>query len=95
MKTKEIGVAGPYKLVRVGESIFVPTEEPRVRMYKAKEGDQVREFAGATDWCLSVAAHDATGRVAAGTFDGEIRLWQLADGKPLVNFYAAPGFVKK
>jgi dipeptidyl aminopeptidase/acylaminoacyl peptidase/mono/diheme cytochrome c family protein len=94
-KTKEIGVAGPYKLVRVGESIFVPTEEPRIRMYKAKEGDQVREFLGATDWCLSVAAHDATGRVAAGTFDGEVRLWQLADGKPLLNFYAAPGFVKK
>jgi dipeptidyl aminopeptidase/acylaminoacyl peptidase len=94
-KTKEIGVAGPYKLVRVGESFFVPTEEPRVRMYKAKEGDQVREFAGAADWCLSVAAHDATGKVAAGTFDGEIRLWALADGKPLLNFYAAPGYVKK
>jgi hypothetical protein len=44
---------------------------------------------------LSVAAHEATGRVAAGTFDGEIRLWQLADGKPLLNFPAAPGYVKK
>jgi hypothetical protein len=95
MKTKEIGLAGPYKMVRVGESFYVPTEEPRVRMYKAKEGDQVREFPGATDWCLSAAAHDATGRVAAGTFDGEVRIWQLADAKPVVSFFAAPGYVKK
>jgi hypothetical protein len=95
MRTKEIGMTGPYKMVRVGESFYVPTEESKVRQFKAKEGDQVREFPGATDWCLSAAAHEATGRVAAGTFDGEIRLWQLADGKPLLNFFAAPGFVKK
>lgn len=96
MRTKEMGFGGGgYKLVRQGEHLLVPTEEPRIRLYKAKEGDQVREFPGATDWCLSVALHEATGRVAAGTFDGEIRLWQLADAKPLLNFFAAPGFVKK
>lgn len=94
-RTKEVGMTGPYKLVRVGESFFLPTEEPRIRQFKANEGDQVREFPGAVDWCLSVAAHEATGRVAAGTFDGEIRLWNLADGAPLLNFHAAPGFVKK
>jgi len=95
-KTKEAGTgAEPYRLVRVGEFFYVPTAEPRVRQFKAKEGDQVRELAGAVDWCLSVAVHEPTGRVAAGTFDGEIRLWQLADGKPLLNFHAAPGFVKK
>jgi DNA-binding beta-propeller fold protein YncE len=95
-RTKEVGVGGePYKFVRQGDFFFLPTAEPRVRQYKAKEGDQVREFPGATDWCLSAAVHEATGRVAAGTFDGEIRLWQLADGKPLLNFPAAPGYVKK
>jgi hypothetical protein len=95
-RTKEVGLGGEaYKLVRVGESFFVPTAEPRVRQFKAKEGDQVREFHEAKDWVLSVAAHEASGRVAAGTFDGEVRIWQLSDGKPLLNFPAAPGYVKK
>jgi WD40 repeat protein len=95
-RTKEAGYGGEvYKIARAGEFLFFPTAEPRVRQYKAREGDQMREYGGATDWCLSAAAHEATGRVAGGTFDGEIRLWQLSDGKPLVNFYAAPGYVKK
>jgi WD40 repeat protein len=91
-RSKEVGVGGEaYKLVRQGDFFFVPTAEPRVRQYKAKEGDLVREFQEAKDWCLSVAVHEPTGRVAAGTFNGEIRLWQLSDGKPLLNFPATPG----
>ncbi len=94
-RTKEQGFGGEaYKFATAGEFFFLPTAEPRVRQIHRKEGNQVREFTEATDWCLSAAAHEATGRVAAGTFAGEIRTWQLADGKSLLNFLAAPGYVK-
>jgi hypothetical protein len=91
-RTREMGFGGEaYKIVGSGEFFFVPTAEPRVRQFKAREGDQVREFHEARDWALSAAVHEGTDRVAAGTFDGEIRIWQLSEGKPLLNFTAAPG----
>ena len=30
--------------------------------------------------------------IASGSWDGEVRLWNLADGKPVRNFIAAPGY---
>ena len=33
--------------------------------------------------------------LASGSCDGEVRLWNLADGKPGQTFIAAPGFKPK
>ena len=30
--------------------------------------------------------------IASGSWDGDVRLWNLADGKPIRNFIAAPGY---
>ena len=34
----------------------------------------------------------ARGRVAAGSFSGEVRVWNAEDGSPVVSFVAAPGY---
>jgi len=31
--------------------------------------------------------------VASGSWDGEIRIWNAEDGKGIINFVAAPGYV--
>jgi len=33
--------------------------------------------------------------LASGSWDGEVRLWNLADGKPIRTVIAAPGFKPK
>ena len=33
-----------------------------------------------------------TGRVAAGSFSGELRVWNAEDGAAVATFIAAPGY---
>lgn len=90
-QTNETGFNGEvYKTSPVGENYFVPSADNKVRQFKISDNNRIREFDGAKDWCLSAAAHEASGRVAGGTFDGEIRIWNLADGKPVIDFKAMP-----
>lgn len=92
-KTSEVGFGGElYKLASGGEFFFTSSAEQKVRQFKAKEQQQVREFAGAKDWILSAAFHAGTKRVAGGSFDGEVKVWNLDDGNVVTSFLAAPGF---
>ncbi|HWN93457.1 MAG TPA: hypothetical protein VNT99_00370 [Methylomirabilota bacterium] len=43
----------------------------------------------------SLALHVATKRVASGSHDGEVRVWNSDDGKLLLKFLAAPGYAPK
>ncbi len=56
------------------------------------DGAAVRAFAGHADWVYSVAFNPATKKLATGSWDGEIRVWNAEDAKELVKFTAAPGF---
>jgi DNA-binding beta-propeller fold protein YncE len=93
-KTSEIGLGGEvYKLASAGEFFLTASAENKVRQFKAKEQQQVREFAGPKDWVLSAAMHVSTKRVAGGTFDGQVFVWNADDGAVVTSFYAAPGYV--
>ena len=50
----------------------------------------VREYKGHGDWVYAVDYHPATGRVASGAFDGEVRVWDAATGECACRFQAAP-----
>ena len=41
---------------------------------------------------LSAALHAGTKRIAGGTFDGQVFVWNAEDGKVVTSLYAAPGF---
>ena len=62
------------------------------REHKAADGAAVRAFAGHNDWIYSIAFNPATKKLATGSWDGEVRVWNAEDAKGLVNFVAAPGF---
>jgi DNA-binding beta-propeller fold protein YncE len=92
-KTSEVGFGGElYKIAAGGEFFFTSSAEQKVRQFKAKEQQQVREFAGPKDWVLAAAFHAGTKRVAGGSFDGEVKIWNLDDGSVVTSFFAAPGF---
>ena len=92
-KAGEAGVGGEaYKLTPAGEFFLAESADNKVRQFAAKDQKQVREFTGAKDWVLSTAAHAGTKRVAGGTFDGQVFVWNADDGTVLASFYAAPGY---
>jgi WD40 repeat protein len=72
---KQLAACGSDKLVR----IFSPT------------GSSVRNLTGHSDWIYTFAIAPDGKTLASGSWDGEVRLWNLADGKLVRNFLAAPG----
>lgn len=55
------------------------------------DGTEVRKFSGHTDWVYSLAFNPANNKLVTGSWDGEVRLWNAADGQMLLKFVAAPG----
>jgi hypothetical protein len=51
-----------------------------------------KSYPGHTDMVYAVAYHDATKRIAAGSFSGEVRIWNSEDAAPIASFIAAPGY---
>jgi WD40 repeat protein len=92
-KTAEVGFGGEvYKLVPNGEFLFTASADKSVRQFEAKTHKELRQFAGHGDWALSVGYSPSTKRVAAGGFDGSVRVWNAEDGKLVTTFFAAPGY---
>ena len=71
------------------------SNDKTVRQFDAKSHKQVRRFEGHGDWVLSSAYSGTTKKLATGSFDGEVRIWNMADGKLLTRFIAAPGHEPK
>ncbi len=72
--------------------IYSSSADKTARIHKFADGAQVQSLAGHTDWVYSVAFNGASKRVAAGSYTGEVRLWNADDGKEVKMFVAAPGY---
>ena len=71
-----------------GEELIACSGDPTVRLYNAASGGTVREFPGASDFVQSVAAGPT--RLAAGSQDGKLRIWSIADGTLLHTLEPSP-----
>jgi WD40 repeat protein len=95
-KTAEIGFGDEvYKLPMSGGFLFASSADKTVRQFDGKTQAAVRQYAGSPDWALCVTYHDGTKRVAAGGFNGEVRVWNAADGAAVTTILAAPNLAKK
>jgi WD40 repeat protein len=72
--------------------IYSSSADKTARVHKLADGGEVRKLSGHQDWVYSVAFHPPTKKVATGSYDGEIRLWNADDGANLLTFIAAPGY---
>lgn len=92
---REIGGFGGevFRLsVQPDGTVFSGSSDKQVHLQKLADGAQIRAYPGHTDWVYSVAVHAASKRLASGSHDGEIRIWNIDDAKGLVTFIAAPGY---
>lgn len=91
----EIGGFGHevFGLVLTAGKLFSCSADKTVRQHETEKREQVRVYAGHGDWVYAIACHEPTGRLASGGFDGEVRIWNVEDGEPVLTFLAAPGYL--
>ena len=87
--------AAPTRLIVSGTNLFSSALDGVVRQHNLGTREITRTFSGATDALYSLAVHASTQRLAAGSHDGEVRVWNLEDGETLLHFSAAPGYTPK
>ena len=75
------------------DKIFSCSADKTVQQHRVEGLKPFKTYPGLTDAVYSLAYHPATGRVAAGSFSGEVKVWNAEDGAPISAFIAAPGYV--
>jgi hypothetical protein len=71
--------------------VFSCSADQMAREHKL-DGAQVRVFQGHKDWVYAVAFNPATKKLATGSWEGEVRIWNAEDAKGMLEFVAAPGY---
>jgi hypothetical protein len=74
-----------------GQTLVACSADKSVHVFKAN-GSSIRKLQGHQDWIYAVSISKDGKTVASGSWDGDVRLWNLADGKPIRSFVAAPGY---
>ena len=84
------------RLIAAGTNLFSASLDGRVRQHSFASKQLVRSFDPPhRDAIYSLAVHEATRRLASGSHDGEVRVWNADDGKLSLKFIAAPGYAAK
>ncbi|MEO8269855.1 MAG: c-type cytochrome domain-containing protein [Aureliella sp.] len=97
--------AEPGKISRSGSNLFVPCADSRLLQIDLNENKVTKTYAGHTDWVLTAHGQptvnaDATTEATAtatptnyllsSSFDGQLRLWDTAEGTSIRNWLAKP-----
>ncbi len=75
-----------------GGQVFSCSADKSVQQHRLEGFKPFKTYAGHTDAVFSVAYDPKTARVAGGSFNGEVRVWNAEDGSPVTTFIAAPGY---
>ncbi len=90
------GFGGPvFKLQYVGadgKTIVACASDKTLRTFDPTDGKAKLTLSGHTDWIYTFAVSPDAKTIASGSWDGEVRLWTLDDGKPIKTIVAAPGY---
>lgn len=92
-QVRNMGLGGEvFRLsITADGQVFSCSADKTARSFKIADGAALKTFAGHTDWVYSVAVHPAAKKVAAGSYNGEVRIWNLDDAKEEKKILAAPG----
>lgn len=91
-KTGEIaGAEGDlFRVLLAGNQVFSGGADKTVRQHKLEDRSLVRSLTGHADRVYALAAHAPGKWLASGAHNGEVRVWNWEDGKPVSSFIAAP-----
>lgn len=90
-KVAEVGLDGEAYEIACGDGfVVVPSTNKQVRRIDLAKNSISHSLSGHQDWILSTALNAGTNRIASGSMDGEIRLWNLSDGSLIKAWTAKP-----
>jgi WD40 repeat protein len=94
-KIADIGGFGQevYELQLAGDQLFACSADKQARVFDAAKRKQIKAFTGHADWIYTLSYHDGSKRLATGGYDGEVKIWNVDEGKEVISFKAAPGYV--
>jgi WD40 repeat protein len=84
--------AEPFRLEASEGFLFSSCADGVVRQYGLEKRDLVRAYEKAPDWVYCIASDPKHHRLAAGCYNGEVRVWDTASGKLVSKFVASPGY---
>jgi len=64
-----------------------------VKVWNPETGANTKTLTGLTDHVFAAAISPDAKQVAAGGYDGEVRVWNVVDGAVVKAFNASPGYV--
>ncbi len=74
------------------DKVFSGSADKTAQQHRGAELKHFKTYAGPGDAVYAVDFHAGTGRIAAATFGGEVRIWNAEDGAQVTSFVAAPGY---
>lgn len=80
-----------YQILAAGGNIFTACADKQVRQHSSANRKLVRTYSGHGSPVFALAIHEPAGVLASGGHDGEVRIWNTADGALVRRFVAAPG----
>jgi WD40 repeat protein len=81
-----------YRLAIGSNRVFSCSADKMIRQHStSKKLELLQMYSGHKDTTYALSLHEPTGRLASGSFDGEVRIWDIQSGKTLVSFVATPG----
>lgn len=79
-----------YALAVRKEQVFAASGDGLVRQFDLKSFQVVRTYTGLSDWAFALDVDENAHRVVAGSFRGEVRIWDTQTGQCLSAFNARP-----
>jgi len=90
-KISEIPVdAEIQRLLVTASGVFIASDKVVHQYSRERKPERVRTFAGHEDLVYSLALHEASNLLATGSYDGEVRIWNVQDGSLRKQFKAVP-----
>lgn len=81
-----------YQVCVEGEHVFLATGDGNVAQFEVASAKRIRDYTGHAQRVFCVKAHPKSNRLASGSFDGEVRVWDTKTGTLISAFKASPGF---
>lgn len=90
-KAAEVGLGGEGYKVAAGDGwVLVPTANQTLLRVDTGKTSILSTLTGHTDWVLAAGINHDQSIVGSGSYNGEVRIWNVADGSLMTSWLAKP-----